>query len=147
MPIHKKLSVALSAFACAAAMAQATLGTVTNVQGVVTATQGTTATTVTPGSAITNGTRFVTTSGGSMTLRLNTGCTVTLQPGQAVTVLQSMSCQQLAASVQPVVASGPFAPNPALLNGLIIAAGAAVVILGVREITRDDNAPANLSPN
>jgi hypothetical protein len=146
MAITKKLSVALSTFACVSAMAQATLGTVTNVQGVVTATQGASATTVTAGQAIANGTRFVTTSGGTLTLRLNTGCTVTLQPGQAVTVLQSMSCQQLAASVRPVVVTaGPpsFAPSPAFLNGIVLVAGAAIVILGVRELTRDDN----VSPN
>jgi hypothetical protein len=150
MAMKKKLSVALTMLACASVMAQGTLGTVTNVQGVVTATQGTTATSVAPGQAIANGTRFVTTSSGSMTLRLNTGCTVTLQPGQAVTVLQSMSCQELAASVRPVaVAAGPgFAPSPALLNGLIIAGGIAVVAIGVRELTRDDDTrDANISPN
>jgi hypothetical protein len=151
MAIRKNLVAALSLLACATAMAQATLGTITNVQGVVTATQGSTATTVTTGQAITNGTRFVTTSGGSVTMQLNTGCTVTLQPGQAVTVLQSMSCQELAASVRPVVvtAGGPSSPNPALINGLVVVGGAALVIAGVRELTRDEDVrrDPNISPN
>src|SRR3954467_3439657 len=105
----KKLFVALSSLVAAAAMEQS-LGTVSNVQGIVTATQGATGTTVAPGSAIVNGTRFVTTSTGSVTLSLNNGCVVTLQPGQAVTVLQSMTCQQLTAAVQAV----PVAPNAAV---------------------------------
>jgi hypothetical protein len=146
MVTKKNLVAALSLLACASAMAQASLGTITNVQGVVTATQGSTATTVTTGQAITNGTRFVTASGGSVTLRLNTGCIVTLQPGQTVTVLQSMTCDQLSAAVRPVSPTaimgqnqGPIFANPGLFNGIIIAGGAAVVIGGVREITRDDD--------
>lgn len=99
----KKLLLALSAFVGAAAFAQAPLGTVTNVQGVVTATQGATGMTVTPGTVVQNGMRFVTTSNGSMTLRLNSGCTVTVPGGHGVTVLQTMTCQQLTAAVQPVV--------------------------------------------
>src|SRR5512141_392107 len=105
--VMKKLLLALSSLAAAAAMAQTALGTVSNVQGVVTATQGATGTVVTPGSLIMNGTRFVTTSTGSVTLTLNNGCVVTLQPAQSVTVLQSMTCQQLVAAVQPV----PTAPQ------------------------------------
>ena len=139
----KKLLVALSSIVAAAAMAQAPLGTVSNVQGVVTATQGATGVVVTPGSPIVNGMRFVTTSSGTATLTLNSGCVVTLQPGQAVTVLQSMNCQQLTAAVQPV----PVAPatafrggTPPIVTGFLLAVGAGVLY----EATRDDD---NLSPN
>src|SRR3954471_6833539 len=141
----KKLFVALSSLAAAAAMAQS-LGTVSNVQGIVTATQGATGTAVAPGSAIINGTRFVTTSTGSVTLALNNGCVLTLQPGQAVTVLQSMTCQQLTAAVQAV----PVAPNaaiaaaggatPAIVTGFVIAVG-----LGALQDATSNN--ENLSPN
>jgi hypothetical protein len=139
----KKLLVALSSLAAAAAMAQS-LGTVSNVQGIVTATQGATGTTVAPGSAIVNGTRFVTTSTGSVTLALNNGCVVTLQPGQAVTVLQSMTCQQLTAAVQAV----PVAPaaavaagaTPAIVTGFVLAVG-----LGALQDATSNN--ENLSPN
>jgi hypothetical protein len=145
----KKLLAALSTIACATAMAQGALGTVTNVQGVATATTGTTGAAVAPGTAITNGMRIVTTSSGSVTLRMNSGCTVNVPASSGVTVLQSMSCQQLQAAVQPVVvttATGPaITPNSVLFNG-IIAAGALAVIGGtVSELTRDR--PANVSPN
>jgi hypothetical protein len=139
----KKLLIALSSFIAASAMAQASLGTVSNVQGVVTATQGATGTAVAPGSPILNGMRFVTTSSGTATLTLNSGCVVTLQPGQAVTVLQSMNCQQLTAAVQavPVAPVGAIAAvNPLIPVGFAIAVGVGVL----REATKNDE---NLSPN
>lgn len=99
----ERLLLATAVLAGASASAQAPLGTVSNVQGVVTATLGATQVTVAPGTAIQNGMRFVTTSGGSVTLRLNNGCTVTVPPAHGVTVIQAMSCQQLTNAVQPVV--------------------------------------------
>lgn len=137
----KNLLLALSALAAASAFAQAPLGTVTNVEGVVTATQGATGVTVTPGTAIQNGMRFVTTSRGSVVLQLNSGCTVTVPPAHGVTVLQTMTCQQLVAAVQPVVpvaAQTPFGPAPGLVNGVIGLAGAAVLVGGLHEITHDE---------
>ena len=139
----KKLLLAVTALIGASAFAQAPLGTVTNVEGVVTATQGATGVNVAPGTPIQNGMRFVTTSRGSVTLRMNSGCTVSVPPGHGVTVLQSMTCQQLTAAVQPVVpvaaASQPFAPPPGLVNGLIAVGAAAVAIGVIRELTDDDD--------
>ena len=139
----KKLLLAVTALIGASAFAQAPLGTVTNVEGVVTATQGATGVSVAPGTPIQNGMRFVTTSRGSVTLRMNSGCTVSVPPGHGVTVLQSMTCQQLTAAVQPVVpvaaASSPFAPPPGLVNGLIAVGAAAVAIGVIRELTDDDD--------
>ena len=85
--------------------------------------------------------RFVTTSRGSVTLRLNSGCTVTVPPSHAVTVSQNMTCQQLVAAVQPlgpVGAQGQFAANPALVNGVIAAGGIAVAAGVLHVVTRDD---------
>ena len=142
--MSKKLLLALSFLASASAFAQAPLGTVTSVEGVVTATQGASGVTVTPGTAIQNGMRFVTTSRGSVSLRLNSGCTVTVPPGHGVTVLSSMTCQQLTAAVQPVVpvaAAQPtaFPPAPGLVNGVIAIGGAAVAAGVIKEATDDDN--------
>jgi hypothetical protein len=139
----KNLLLALSALVAASAFAQAPapLGTVTNVEGVVTATQGATGVTVTPGTAIQNGMRFVTTSRASVTLRLNSGCTVNVPPGHGVTVLSSMTCQELVAAVQPVVPVGTqaaFGPNPGLINGVIAIGGAAVAVGIIRAATEND---------
>jgi hypothetical protein len=142
----KKLLAALSTIACASVMAQGALGTVTNVQGVATATTGTSGAAVAPGTAITNGMRIVTTSSGSVTLRMNSGCTVSVPANSGVTVLQSMSCQQLQAAVQPVgVSTAGFSPNPAFFNGIIAAGGILVVGGVIREVTRDQD--ENVSPN
>jgi len=139
----KNLLLALSVLAAASAFAQAPapLGVVTNVEGVVTATQGATGVTVTPGTAIQNGMRFVTTSRATVTLRLNSGCTVTVPPGHGVTVLSSMTCQQLVASVQPVAPVSPqtaFGPGPGLIDGVIALGGAAVAVGGIRAATEND---------
>lgn len=122
----KKLITLSSALFAAAAFAQAAIGTVGNVQGIVTVTDGVTGGTAKAGAPITNGMRFVTTSSGSATLQVR-GCTVTLAPNQAVTVLQSMSCDQLVAAVQrvggPVVAgAGGSAITGALgVSGILVA--------------------------
>lgn len=137
----KKILLALSMLAAVSAFAQAPLGTVTNVEGVVTATQGATGVTVTPGTAIQNGMRFVTTTRGSVTLQMNSGCTVSVPPGHGVTVLQSMTCQQLTAAVQPVVpvaAAQSFGPSMGLGNGLIAVGGIALAVGILHEASRDD---------
>jgi hypothetical protein len=140
----KKLLLALSAMVAVSAYAQAPLGTVSNVEGVVTATQGSTGVTVTQGTAIQNGMRFVTTSRGSVTLRLNSGCTVAVPPGHGVTVLQTMNCQQLTAAVQPVTSvvgaspSRPFGP-PTLGDYIIAAGGVGVTIAVIDAIVEDDD--------
>lgn len=96
----KSFLVLYSALAMASAFAQESLGTVGNVQGLVTVIDGASGGTVSPGAPITEGMRFMTTSSGSATLQLNNGCTLTLQPGQAVTVHDRMTCPALVAAVE-----------------------------------------------
>lgn len=148
----KKLLLVSTVLAGAAAFAQEPLGTVTSVHGVVTATQGTTGMTVAPGVAIQNGTRFVTTSNASVTLHLNSGCTITVPPGHSVTVLQSMTCRELVAAVQPVAtttvlgqaAGDSFMPTTTLVNG-VIAVGALGIIAGAIEVSGESTPNAPLS--
>lgn len=138
----KNLLLVLS-LAGAAAFAQAPIGMVVNVNGVVTATQGTTGVTVAPGTPVHSGMRFVAGSNASVTLRLASGCTITVPAGHGVTVVQTMTCPQLAAAVQPVVpvaAVAPVAPGNAVVTGAAILAGAA--ILGVA-LDDDDDAPVS----
>lgn len=133
----KNLLLVLSAFAAAPAFAQ-TIGTVTTVNGVATVTTGTTGTAVVVGAPIVNGSRVITTSTGSVTLRLNNGCIVTVPPGHGVTILSNLTCEQLRAAIQPVtttvtttttssqvpVGIGPFTGNTALAAGaLLLGAG------------------------
>lgn len=145
----KNLLLALSVLAAAPAFAQ-TIGTVTTVNGVATVTTGTTGTAVVVGAPIVNGSRVITTSTGSVTLRLNNGCTLTVPPGHGVTVLSTLTCEQLRAAIQPVtttvtttttatqvpVGIGPFTGNTALAAGAIIL-GAGLLIAN----DDDDDAP------
>jgi hypothetical protein len=136
----KNLLLALSAVAAASAFAQASLGTVTNVEGVVTATQGAAGVNVTPGTQIQNGMRFVTTTRGSVTLQMNSGCSVSVPPGNGVTVLSSMTCQQLQAAVQPIVpvASQPLSTGVGVGNAAIAFGGAAIAIGILHEANRNE---------
>lgn len=97
----KALIVALSAAAAVPAFAQA-VGTVTNVTGVATVTTGSSGAAIVSGAPIVNGARVITTSTGTVTLRMNNGCTVTVPGGHAVTVQSNLTCEQLQARIQPV---------------------------------------------
>lgn len=105
----RRILLALAALAAAPAFAQA-LGTVTSVNGVVTVTTSTGGTRLVEGAPIVHGSRVVTTSASSVTLRLANGCTVNVPPAHGVTVLSTLSCQQLQAAVLPLA---PVAATPA----------------------------------
>lgn len=121
----KTLLLLTSALIATSVFAQESLGTVGNVQGLVTDTDGATVSSTVQGEVIRDGERFVTSSSGSVTLTLNNGCTLTLQPNQAVTVLKSMTCQELVAAVRPVgapsFAGGGFGTGLMSVGGLAIA--------------------------
>ena len=78
------------------------LGTVDNVHGLVTVTDGATGGTVATGNPIISGMRFVTSSSGSAVLRFDNGCEIKLEPSHAVTVLHRDTCEALIAGVQPI---------------------------------------------
>lgn len=143
----KKLLLVSTVLVGAAAFAQQPLGTVTGVKGVVTATQGATGMTVSQGTPVQNGMRFVTTTNASVTLRMNSGCVVTVPGNHTVTVLQSMNCQQLAQAVQAIpntTAMGQtrddntFIPGDTLVNGVILG-GAVGIIAGAASVGSGGN--------
>ena len=86
--------------------AQTILGKVTQVEGVVTISDGATVSTAVPGTAITGGLRFLTATSGAARLTMDNGCVISLKPNQSLTIGSNMSCRELLAAVQPV----PSAP-------------------------------------
>ncbi len=95
-----------SAFLSSLAFGQgAVLGTVGNVQGLVTDIDGASVSSTVPGEVIRDGESFVTSSSGSVTLQLNNGCTLTLQPNQKVTIDSRMTCRELTSSITPAGAA------------------------------------------
>ena len=130
--VSKKMFAVLgSALLASAAFAQnqPSLGTVRNVEGLVTDTDGASVTSTETGEAIHDGERFVTSSSGTVTLQLNNGCTLTLQPNQAVTIDRNMTCRQLVAAVEQVgggtalgfAAAGSPRAGALAVGGLILA--------------------------
>lgn len=138
----KTFSILASALLVSAAFAQnpqESLGTVRNVQGLVTDINGASVTSTETGEAIQDGERFVTSSSGSVTLQLNNGCSITLEPNQAVTIDKRMTCRELLAAVGRVggVAAfgGTFGGSSLLAGGTALAAG----YLVQRDLRRNNN--------
>lgn len=138
--IRTSLILILAALAGTAVHAQA-LGSVVSVNGIATVTTGSSGVAVTTGTPVFPGSRVITTSNATVTVRLNNGCTVTVPPGHAVTVLSSVSCGALQAAVQPVttatttstasvVSTVPVGPTFAGTPG-VVAGWAALVVLGL----------------
>lgn len=125
MSIKSFIAVML-ALVAGTALAQERLGTVSNVQGLVTVTDGATGGTAAAGSPIIDGTRFVATSTGSAVLRLNNGCVINLRPNQAVTVLRSMTCERLLAAVQSVGGVNVASAGGSLTTGALATGGLVV---------------------
>ena len=131
--LNKSLTLLGALALSAAAIAQANLGTVSNTQGLVTMSDGTTFATATAGSPVTDGMRFLTSTGGTVTLQLQNGCTINLQANQALTVQQSMSCAQLNAAIVNVVPAGGGTFAGGGLPGTTLAAlGMGVGILAIQ---------------
>ena len=97
----KALILALFAAAAAPVFAQA-VGTVANVSGAATVITGSSGAPAVPGAPVMNGARVITTSTGTVTLRMNNGCTIVVPAGHAVTVQSNLTCDQLMARIQPV---------------------------------------------
>ena len=131
--MSKKMSVLFGvALLASAAFAQnqPSLGTVRNVEGLVTDTDGASVTSTEVGEPIHDGERFVTSSSGRVTLELNNGCTLKLEPNQAVTIDRNMTCRALLAAVEPVggaaglgsfAAAGSPRAGALAVGGLILA--------------------------
>ena len=147
--MKKKLGTLIAALFATAAFAQ-TLGTVTSVNGVATVTTGTAGTAITAGAPIVEGARVITTSTGSVTFRLASGCVINVPPGSAVTVRSALSCQQLQASIQPVTTAvttttattattTPAGFNIGTPSGAAAAGFAALLAIGIIAAENDDN--------
>ncbi|MBC5785697.1 hypothetical protein H8N03_22335 [Ramlibacter sp. USB13] len=141
----------LAAFAAAPAFAQA-IGTVSSVNGVATVVTGGTATAVTKGMPLLHGSRILTTSSSSTTVQMNDGCTLTVPPGHAVTILSTLTCKQLQAALQPLTPSGPSTAvmgqgqggNPPIglgVNAPVAVWAAAMGLATAYDATRDNGNP------
>jgi hypothetical protein len=112
----------------APAPAPAQLGTVENVQGLVTVSDGTSIGNVVKGGPVMDGSRFVTSSSGSATLKLDNGCIVALKPSQSLTFQGKQNCDQTLAAIQSLGGNnGVFAALANPLVGLGTLASAALI--------------------
>lgn len=129
----KSFLIVGAALLASAAFAQESVGTVGNVQGIVTDTEGDSVSSTNTGEAIHDGERFVTSSSGSVTFKMNNGCDITLQPNQAVTIDSRMTCRELIAAVTPVGGANLAAgAGGSFTTGLLSVTGLALLTFGVQ---------------
>ena len=79
---------------------RASLGTATAVQGLVTVSNGMSISRVALGNAVIDHGRYVSSSSGSVTLRMDKGCDIVLKPNQALTVDGAKPCDALWAAIE-----------------------------------------------
>lgn len=119
--------ITCSALLATSALAQTVIGKATQVEGIVTMTDGVRGGTLVVGSPITDGSRVVTSSNGNATLRLDSGCTITLKPNQAVTV-RDRPCEALL--VQSIGGAGGVLAGVSGSGGSAAVGAASVLALG-----------------
>jgi hypothetical protein len=89
-------SLGAGLLACAA-LAQTTIGTTVEVKGLVTVSDGSTMANAVAGSPIIDGSRYITGSSGTATLRLSNDCVLKLRPNQSITIDGQKTCDELLA--------------------------------------------------
>lgn len=101
------------------------LGQALEVKGLVTVSNGVEVSGVLDGSPVVNGTRYVTSSIGSVTLKFD-HCEVRLKPSQSVVVDERRICDGMIAAIESLQAPVPVLRDP-LIAGSIVGAGILVV--------------------
>lgn len=136
LPRSIALFAAFAVSACAIAQTQtqtpapapAQLGVIEKVQGLVTVSDGTSIGNAVNGAPVIDGNRFVTSSSGSATLKMDNGCNIVLKPSQSLTLDGKQNCDQMLAAVQSLGDNnGVFALLANPLVGLGTLASAALI--------------------
>lgn len=128
--LNRSLCVVCGLLVSGSALAQAVLGSATEVHGLVTVSSGATLSTAAPGTPILDGSRYVTGSGSSATLRLSNGCVINMSPNQAITVAGQKTCDQLVASIETTRATLAVAQTTGVELGVGAGAGAGAGVIG-----------------
>jgi len=125
------IALASSAAAQTPSAPPAALGSVTQIQGLVTMSLGAQVATVQNNTPVFDGARFVTSSSGTAEIKLTNGqtCVVDLKPNQMVTIDGGFTCQQQVAAIQALgdtltAGSGFFGRDGLALLGAAAVAGA-----------------------
>jgi hypothetical protein len=98
------IAIALAGFGASAQPAPPAqaLGSVTQIEGLVTMSLGSQVATVQTNTPVFDGARFVTSSSGTAELQLTNGtkCTIDLKPNQMITIDSTFTCKEQVAAIQ-----------------------------------------------
>ena len=118
------------------------VGVVTRVEGLVTVSQGDTLGNAFKDKVILENARVVTTSSGSITIRLNNGCVIELKANQAVTIDNRRECKAILAAIQPAGAVGVAGAGgvgaAGIGNAVIVGVGVLTLIGIIRSISNSN---------
>lgn len=133
--LQKSLLGALGLLACAPLLAQSVLGKTEEVRGLVTVSQGSRLATAAVGSPVIDGSRYVTSTGSSVTLKLDNGCVLRMKSSQSLLIDGQKSCDELIAllntSSDALVAALPAGGiHPAIGAGIVAGLGIAALSNG-----------------
>lgn len=132
----KLLTTAFLIASSFAAIAQSgSVGTLENIQGVVSVSANGTVSSVTVNTSLSNGSVVLNSGTGSSVVRLNNGCTIELKANQVFTVNSGETCAALLASVKTVGAAPIVVGNS--VNPLVVAGGVIGGALIIRNVTKD----------
>lgn len=117
----------------AQAVPRPALGKTAEVQGLVTVSDGTGVTRVLTNNSVIDRSRYVTSSSGTVTLKFNNGCTLTLKPNQTLAIEAEKNCDDLVASIQTLGNPGGAAfmgsGGAGSTWGTLVIGGAGLVLL------------------
>jgi hypothetical protein len=108
--------------------ARSVLGKATELQGLVTVSDGSAVSRVVLNQPVVQHTRYVTSSTGYVTLKMDNGCDIVLKPNQALTVEDEQDCGALWAAIQSL--GGTAAAGASSGVAPFIVGGAVILLLG-----------------
>ena len=128
--MKKFVFAALAAGAIFSAMAQQGVGSVSEVNGLVTITQGDKLEKAVKSFQIKDGAQIVSTATGNVSMQIN-GCDITLSQNQALKVDKNASCGQLYAAIQNVEVPANFGAEGSGVTGTSLAIGGGIFVTGL----------------
>ena len=133
---------ALTALFSTIAIAQTPMpavGSVQSVNGLATVGQANTIGNAAQNQRILDGARLVTTSSGTLVVKLDNGCIIRLNPNQAVTINSKLDCPAIVAGIQSTLPATAAAGSAGadVGNGIIVGTGIIVTGLVISEFSRD----------
>lgn len=136
----KKVSLLIASALASTVIAQTGVGVASQVEGLVTVSQGQNVGLLQPGTGLADGARVVTGSTGSTVIQVSANCQLRLGPNQSVVVAAGKACAELVSSIEnlaPIASQTQFAGlslGSGVMPVALVAAGTVGLVGAVRSM-------------